>query len=71
VQDFDYLDNLWEREVEGMNWPKLWDMMRDTGAELKDQLALAIEQEPLSSAQSEWFKSVFRHPHYPEPRRLR
>ena len=71
VQDFDYLDTIWEREGEGMNWPKLWEIMRDTGAELKDQLALPIEQEPFSPAQSTWFKSVFRHPHYPEPRRLR
>ena len=71
VQDFDYLDSLWEREVEGMTWPKLWDMMRDTGAELKDQLALALEPEPFTAAQSEWFKSVFRHPERLEPRRLR
>ena len=71
VQDFDYLDSLWEREVEGQNWPTLWDIMRETAADLRDQLALALEPEPLSPAQSKWFKSVFRHPHYPEPRRLR
>ena len=71
VQDFDYLDTVWEREVEGQNWPTLWDIMRETAADLRDQLALALEPEPLSPAQSKWFKSVFRHPHYPEPRKLR
>ena len=71
VQDFDLLDTIWEREGEGMNWSKLWEIMRDTGAELKDQLALPIEPEPFSPAQSTWFKSVFAHPNRTEPRRLR
>jgi len=71
VQDFDYLDSIWEREVEGQNWPRLWDMMRDTAADLKDQLELSLEQEPLSPAQSELFKSVFQQPNRTEPRRLR
>ena len=71
VQDFDHLDALWEREIEGQSWPVLWDIMRETATDLRDQLELAVEPEPLSPAQSEWFKSVFRHPHRAEPQRLR
>ena len=71
VQDFDHLDAFWEREVEAQSWPVLWDMMRDSATDLRDQLELAVEPEPLSPAQSEWFKSVFRQPNRAEPQRLR
>ena len=71
VQDFDLLDSIWEREIEGQNWPRLWEIMRSTATDLRDQLELALEPEPLSPAQSAWFKRVFRHPDRAEPRRLR
>jgi hypothetical protein len=69
VQDFDYLDTIWERETESLD--PITGYTQDLGLELRNRLQLAIEPEPFTAAQSTWFKSVFRHPHYPEPRRLR
>ena len=71
VQDFDHLDRIWEREVERMTMPQLRLLMQDLGLELRNRLNLAVAAEPLSAAQSEWFKSVFRHPERLEPRRLK
>ena len=69
VQDFDYLDTIWEKETESLN--PITGYTQDLGLELRNRLQLAIEPEPFTAAQSTWFKSVFCHPHYPEPRRLR
>jgi hypothetical protein len=69
VQDFDHLDSIWEREIDGLNSIKGYT--QDLGVELRNRLNLAVEPEPFSPAQSTWFKSVFAHPNRAEPRRLR
>jgi hypothetical protein len=69
VQDFDYLDAVWEREIESLN--PITDYTQDLGVELRNRLNIAIEPEPFTAAQSTWFKSVFRHPERTTPRRLR
>jgi hypothetical protein len=69
VQDFDLLDSIWEREIEPLK--EIAGYTQDLGLELRNRLCLAVEPEPLSPAQSAWFKSVFRHPERSEPRRLR
>lgn len=69
VQSFDHLDRIWQDEVQDLADPR--GHMRDLGLELRNRLALAIEPQPLSPAQSLWFKSVFHQPARTEPRRLR
>ena len=71
VQDFDHLDAIWEREVERMTMPQLRLLMQDLGLELRNRLNLAVAAEPLSAAQSAWFKTVFKQPVRTEPRRLK
>lgn len=71
VQDFDQLDSLWEREIEGLTLPQQRRLVEDLGLELGNRLNLAVAAEPLSAAQSEWFKSVFAHPQREQPRRLK
>jgi hypothetical protein len=69
VQDFDLLDSIWEREIDTLN--TITGYTQDLGVELRNRLRLAVEPDAFSPAQSEWFKSVFRHPERLEPRRLR
>jgi hypothetical protein len=69
VQSFDHLDHIWHEEVRDLADPQGY--IRDLGVELRNRLGLAIEPEPLSPAQSKWFKSVFHQPERVEPRRLR
>lgn len=69
VQSFDHLDHIWHEEVRDLADPQ--SLIRDLGLELRNRLALAIEPEPLSPAQSQWFKSVFHQPERTAPRRLR
>jgi len=69
VQDFDYLDTIWEREIESLN--SITGYTQDLGLELRNRLNIALEPDPFSPAQSTWFKSVFRHPDRTAPRRLR
>ena len=71
VQDFDYLDTIWERDIEPRSLPELVRAVEDLGLRLRDSLGLALAAEPLNALQSSWFKSVFRHPDRTEPRRLR
>lgn len=69
VQDFDYLNYLWEAEVE----PKenILNDVQHLGVELRDQLKMPIDASPLNALQSQWFKSIFINPSRTEPRRLR
>ena len=69
VQDFDHLDTIWEREIESLK--EIRGYSQDLGLELRNRLGLALEPDAFTAAQSEWFKSVFRHPERLEPRRLR
>lgn len=71
VQDFDYLDEVWTRDIETRSLPELVRGVEDLGLRLRDSLGLALAAEPLNALQSRWFKSVFRHPDRSEPRRLR
>ena len=69
VQSFDHLDRIWQEEVQGAS--DIQGYIRNLGLELRNRLGVAIEPEPLSAAQSQWFKSVFTQPVRVEPRRLR
>ena len=69
VQSFDHLDRIWRDEVQGVS--DIQGYIQDLGLELRNRLKMAIEPEPLSAAQSAWFKSVFNQPVRVEPRRLR
>ena len=69
VQSFDHLDRIWRDEVQGVS--DIQGYIQDLGLELRNRLKMAIEPEPLSAAQSQWFKSVFNQPVRVEPRRLR
>jgi hypothetical protein len=69
VQSFDHLDHIWHEEVRDLADPQGY--IRDLGVELRNRLGMAIEPEPLTPAQSKWFKSVFHQPERVEPRRLR
>jgi len=69
VKDFDLLDHIWHQEVQALT--DIQGLTQDLGAELRNRLGMAIEPEPLSAAQSKWFKSVFNQPLRTEPRRLR
>jgi hypothetical protein len=69
VQSFDHLDHIWQSEVQDLADPQ--GLIRDLGVELRNRLGMAIEAEPLTAAQSAWFKSVFHQPERTEPRRLR
>jgi hypothetical protein len=69
VKDFDLLDRIWFNEIAPLT--SITGYTQDLGVELRNRLGLAIEPEPLSPAQSKWFKSVFNQPVRVEPRRLR
>jgi hypothetical protein len=69
VQDFDNLDYLWERAVEGHDNPLLY--CQELGTELANSLALPIAASPLTAAQSRWFKTVFTNPIRTQPKRLK
>ena len=69
VQSFDHLDHIWREEVQDLADPRGY--IQDLGLELRNRLGVAIEPEPLSAAQSQWFKSVFNQQARVEPRRLR
>jgi hypothetical protein len=69
VKDFDLLDHIWHQEVQALT--DIRGYIQDLGVELRNRLGMAIEPEPFTAAQSQWFKSVFNQPHRTEPRRLR
>lgn len=71
VQDFDYLDEVWEREVEGLHHSRQQLLMETLGRDLSVQLKLPVAEEPFTAAQSQWFKTVFKQPSRTEPRRLK
>jgi hypothetical protein len=69
VKDFDLLDHIWHEQVVGL--ADVRSYTQDLGLELRNRLGLPIEPDPLTPAQSQWFKSVFNQPERTEPRRLR
>jgi len=69
VKDFDLLDHIWHEQVVGL--ADVRSYTQDLGLELRNRLGLPIEPDPLTPAQSQWFKSVFNQPVRTEPRRLR
>ena len=69
VQDFDYLNYLWESTVEPVE--NVLNEVQYLGTKLRDQLKMPIDPLPLNSYQSQWFKTVFTNPSRSEPRRLK
>lgn len=69
VQDFDHLDWIWERELEGRDDPM--SMIEELGVSLSQQLDMPIASQPLTALQSQWFKTLNTQPARTEPRRLR
>jgi hypothetical protein len=69
VQDFDNLDYIWEKEVEGKE--NLVVYCQELGTVLAKSLALPIDAVPLNPAQSNWFKTVFTNPTRTQPKRLK
>ena len=69
VQDFDHLDWLWERELEGLDDPM--PMIKELGAALVQGLCLPITGQPFTALQSQWFKTLCTQPVRAAARRLR
>lgn len=69
VQDFDHLDWLWERDLESLDDPG--PLINSLGQSLAQQLNLPIAGEPLTAAQSQWFKTLNTLPPRTVARRLR
>lgn len=69
VKDFDLLDRIWLNEIAPLT--SITGYTQDLGLELRNRLGLPIEPDPLTPAQSKWFKRVFNQPQRTEPRRLR
>lgn len=69
VQDFDTLDFIWQKEAESLSNPG--EELLRLGSELHDKMNLPVSSIPLSPAQSQWFKTVFRNPSRTQPKRLK
>lgn len=69
VHDFDTLDHIWADTAEPLKDPL--KAARDLGPALIDHLGVAIAAEPLSPAQSQWFKHWLHWQPRTQPKRLR
>jgi|SRR5210317_243197 hypothetical protein len=63
VRDFEYLNNYWDTEVTTkVTEEELPEKIEDLGDILIEELDIPIAREPLSSAQSKFFKEIYQNP---------
>lgn len=61
VRDFDYLENYWKENIEGISVEVLTQRVRELGEDLSASLNIPVN-EPLSKIHSEFFKEVYTNP---------
>ena len=69
VHDFTVLDHIWCDTVKPLGDP--FPEIQRLGAELQKQLGIAVTADPLTAAQSQWFRHWLKWQGRKEPKRLR